>query len=153
MHFPPGDDGDEIITPLFAEAEDIEPSVPALSGSPYLTWTEPASRSDKMCWSLVGFAYTLSYELGVFNSLIENGRWYPLLKTGHDGYRASCIGRLLHIYVSQTCGRLGYPNIMPHEGTDTNIEFLRMDLSNGTRKYSLCSSELFFELTCCSQYV
>ena len=153
MHFPPGDDGDDIILPLLTETEDNEPSFPTLSGSPYITWTEPALRSDKMCWSLVGFAYTLSYELGIFNSLIENGRWYPLPKTAHDGHRANCIGRLLHIYVSQTCGRLGYPNIMPHEGTDTNIDFFKMDRSGESCKYSPYSLERLFELTYCSLYV
>jgi hypothetical protein len=128
MHFPPGDDGDEISVPLLSNPEDAEVPLPILTGNPYAGWTEPALRSDKICWSLVSYAYTLSYELGVFDSLVDHGSWVPSTqgKFGTEEHRANRIGRLLHIYVSQTCGRLGYANILPQGGTKMDIEFLKM---------------------------
>ena len=79
-------------------------------------------------------AYTLSFELGVFDSLIESGRWSPgpQAKTGYDSERADRIGRMLLVYVSQTCGRLGFPNMMPSQGNETNFNFLKMDAPPGT---------------------
>lgn len=130
MHFPPGDDGDDIAVPLLPESENHEALLSTLPGNPYAGWTEPALRSDKMCWSLVSFAYTLSYELGIFDSLIDHGKWYPYpqAKTANEGRRANRIGRVLHIYVSQTCGRLGFPNILPHKGTETDVDYMKMNV-------------------------
>lgn len=132
MHFPPGDDGDDILLPL---AESLEESTapPSAPKNPNAGWTEPALRSDKMSWSLVGFAYTLSYELGIFDSMFEYDSWTPepQTRTLYSSERASRIGRLLHIYVSQTCGRLGYPNMLPSQGNAINVNYLKMDVPPG----------------------
>lgn len=137
MHFPPGDDANELTAPL----RNIDPFEGSEeSGYAHANWTEPAIRSDRMCWSLVGMAYTLSWELGVFDSLVESGRWSPgpQDKTWYDPERADRIGRMLLVYVSQTCGRLGYPNMMPSQGNETNFNFLKMDIPPGTyRTYPL----------------
>ena len=130
MHFPPGNDGDEI---LLAAIDSIDDQVD-LDGSPKnptAGWTEPALRSDRMCWSLVGFAYTLAYELGVFDSLIEHGTWTPdpQGRTSYDNDRARRVGRLLHIYMTQTCGRLGHPNMLPNQGNNAGIDYLKIDVN------------------------
>lgn len=145
MHFPPGDDGDDIVLPLPPESESREALVFTLPGNPHAGWTEPALRSDKMCWSLVSFAYTLSYELGIFDSLVDHGRWYPhpQAKTANDCSRANRIGRVLHIYVSQTCGRLGFPNILPLKVTETDVDYMRMDII----LHNSCQSSLTRERT------
>lgn len=131
MHFPPGDDANELTVPLLGtmDAEIFEEQHNAHSG-----WTEPAIRSDRMVWSLVGMAYTLSWELGVFDSLVESGQWSPgpQEKTSYDPERADRIGRMLLVYVSQACGRLGYPNMMPGQGNETNFNFLKMDVPPGS---------------------
>ena len=68
MHFPPGDDGDDILTsvdehhvPLRREETAREGAV--LDETTLAGWSEPAFRSDRMCWSLIGMSYTLAYEL------------------------------------------------------------------------------------------
>ena len=135
MHFPPGDDDDEILIQPPSENDEID-----TSRNLHLGWIEPAIRSDRMCWSLVGAAYTLSFELGVFDSLIESGRWSPgpQAKTGYDSERADRIGRMLFIYISQNCGRLGFPNMMPSQGNETNFNFLKMDVPPGSFRKFLC---------------
>ena len=135
MHFPPGDDDGDIIIitgpPNPFDSPELFNPAPKTA---HLDWIEPAIRSDRMCWSLVGTAYTLAFELGVFDSLIEAGRWTMgrQSKTFYDSERADRIGRLLFVYVSQTCGRLGFPNMMPHQGTEHDFDFLKMDVPAGT---------------------
>lgn len=68
MHFPPGDDGDDILTSI----EDPYVSLlqdetvcegPSLDETTVAGWSEPALRSDRMCWSLIGMSHTLAFEL------------------------------------------------------------------------------------------
>ena len=133
MHFPPGNDGDELLAPLDGR---VGPPSSIGPTSSHLSWTEPAIRSDRMCWSLVSMAYSLAFELGVFDSLIEHREWRVGVqaKTSYDSERADRIGRMLFVYVTQACGRLGYPNMMPHQGTEANLGFLRMAV--GPNDYS-----------------
>ncbi|MCJ1401043.1 hypothetical protein MMC11_004255 [Xylographa trunciseda] len=128
MHFPPGDDSDEILVPLLSETGVTEAQISAGAGNIYAGWTEPAQRSDKMCWSLVSFAYTLSCELGIFDSLMGGQEWSPLPKSNNafDSERANRIGRLLYIYVNLTSGRLGIANILPHDGKMMHIDYFKM---------------------------
>ena len=120
MHFPPGDDSDEIISEPIPSKESVPASPPAAdhakSISAYTNWTEPAVRSDRMCWSLVSFSYSLGCELGVFDSIIPH---LSKLAEQRDGtalhQRMKRISRLLYIYVTQTSGRLGYPIIISPE--------------------------------------
>ena len=130
MHFPPGNDGDELLAPLDNQSEQLNMSQLQRL---HLAWTEPAIRSDRMCWSLVSMAYSLAFELGIFDSLIEHNKWCvgPQPKTLYDSERADRIGRMLFVYVTQACGRLGYPNMMPQQGTEINLDFLKMDVPAG----------------------
>ena len=103
MHFPPGDDGDEVLVPLDADDEilprfDNDPSKSS-GQSTFTSWTEPALRSDRLCWSLIGFAHNLAYEIGLFGSFAD--------ATPIDGERSQRLERILYIYLSQTSGRLG----------------------------------------------
>ena len=136
MHFPPGDDGDELLIPPGNFTDIFQP----LRRTVQIGWTEPAIRSDRMVWSLVSIAYSLALELGVFDSLIDKGSWCPgpQTKTSYASERADRAGRMLFVYVTQACGRLGYPNMMPQQGTETNLDFLKMDVPPG--KY--CKSQV-----------
>ena len=129
MHFAPGDDGDEILAPSPQEMDGYD-ATNSPSANTYAVWTEPARRSDRMSWSLVGYAYTLSYELGLFDCMTESGVWVPkeAMGTSDDGVRANRIGRLLHIYVSQACGRLGFPNMLPRQDDTDEIDFFKMEV-------------------------
>ena len=109
MHFPPGDDGDEALVSIDVDDDTLSKldNDPSKSGSnaqsTFTSWTEPALRSDRLCWSLVGFAHSLAYEMGLFGSFAEAP---PV-----DGARSQRLGRILYIYLSQTCGRLGFSSM------------------------------------------
>ena len=113
MHFPPGDDGDELLVPGPGDTDEEQDVSAARSQT--AGWIEPALRSDRMCWSLIGCAYTLAYELGVFDSVLERGEWEPASqpRSSIDAERASRIGRMLYVYVCQTCGRSWIPHDAP----------------------------------------
>jgi len=146
MHFPPGDDGDEILAPTDADAEsllltDDEAQKGLTAGQATLkTWTEPALRSDRMCWSLIGAAHTLAYELGLFGSFADS--------TVATCPRARRLERLLYVYISQTSGRLGLASMfrdIPHEG---DFAYLQQTLF---RKFVLLPFSLqAYDETCCT---
>lgn len=129
MHFPPGDDGDDILAPIIGDSLDNVSMLP-VTQSPHAGWIEPVIRSDRMCWSLIGFAYTLAYELGIFDNRDTDQTWCPL--DGGSRQRENQIGRLLHIYVSQTSGRLGHPNMLPHLGKKPQTSYLEMIMPSDT---------------------
>ncbi|KAI5795353.1 hypothetical protein DFH27DRAFT_515936 [Peziza echinospora] len=100
---------------------------------------EPAWRSDRMSWMLLGNALTLSYELGVFDDLDEPissvstpqsvATPSPSTHAGHPptpyvppatAYRLRCrrIQRLLVVYVTQLASRLGWTSMIPKHITD-----------------------------------
>ena len=110
MHFPPGDDGNEILLPLPKDEIDIRATVPQRNS---VGWAEPAMRSDRMSWSLIGCAYTLAFELGVFDCLATQEVWEP--RTDPAFERSNRVGRLLYIYVGLITGKLGYPNMLPQQ--------------------------------------
>ncbi|EEU34204.1 uncharacterized protein NECHADRAFT_49898 [Fusarium vanettenii 77-13-4] len=70
---------------------------------------EPAKRSDRMSWSLVGLATTLAHELGVFQ---DTGDEIGDSTTGSQPSRA-LIQRLLFLYIHQLTLRLGCTSIFP----------------------------------------
>ena len=88
-------------------------------------------------------AYGLSFELGVFDSLLESKHWRPgpQPKTEYDPERADRLGRMLLVYVTSTCGRLGFPNMMPSQDSNVHSNFLKMDVPSGRyRKFHSFSS-------------
>ena len=71
MHFPPTDDDDEILAPGDDELTNGAPANDWNGDSTFGGWSEPAIRSDRMCWSLIGMSYVLAYELGIFGSYAD----------------------------------------------------------------------------------
>ena len=126
MHFPPGDDGDEILAPTDADAESLlntnnEAQKGLTAGQATFTnWTEPALRSDRMCWSLIGAAHTLAYELGLFGSFADS--------TLTTDPRAQRLERLLYIYISQTSGRLGLASMFRDIPQESDFAYLQQTL-------------------------
>ena len=110
MHFPPGDDGNEILLPLPKDENDFRAPLPQKNS---VGWAEPAMRSDRMSWSLIGCAYTLAFELGVFDCLATQEVWEPRSDAVFE--RSNRVGRLLYIYVGLITGKLGYPNMLPQQ--------------------------------------
>lgn len=127
MHFPAGDDGDDILVSIDGDPYvDETHEGPSTGESMFAGWIEPALRSDRMCWSLIGTAYTLAYELGIFGSYaegtqtVEGGITWRIEAIAHR-QRADRIKRLLYIYITQTSGRLGFPSAFPGYIGDTDL--------------------------------
>ena len=115
LHFPPGDEENGLLDRSLLIPVDTN----ARSGGrpeegygtrdyenlPYASWLEPAWRSDKMSWMILGLAQSLAFELGVFDTNHLNCR--------HDhGPESECarkrrIRHLVLVYVAQTSGRMG----------------------------------------------
>lgn len=148
MHFPPGDDVDEIFASSDGDmAMDETQGRNSVGNSTFAGWIEPALRSDRMCWSLVGTAYTLAYELGIFGNYADGTR--PLdggikSMSGHfdNRQRANRIERLLYIYITQTSGRLGFPSAFHHKfSTDTDLNNMEQAFTPGKhRKLNIVQS-------------
>lgn len=105
LHFPPLDHDDKLI---FSDFEDVNMQAPPSNDSanlPYSTWLEPAWRSDRMSWMLLGLAQSLSFELGVFDTRHE-------FCSDQHGPDSDCahrrrLRRMVITYVSQVSGRIG----------------------------------------------
>ncbi|KAF4630900.1 hypothetical protein G7Y89_g7235 [Cudoniella acicularis] len=100
LHFPPVDrdttsitvkDGNESISHVATETRYGRKR----SGVDWL------SRSDRMCWSLLGLAQSLAVELGLFEK-------EEIMRSQEDIERAHRIQQLLWVFLIQTSGRLGW---------------------------------------------
>lgn len=126
VHFPPCDDDDEILVPGNEETNETAPTdVEGQKGltagqASFTNWTEPALRSDRMCWSLVGAAHTLAYELGLFGSFVPTAQ--------ANSVRSKRIERLLYIYITQTSGRLGLASMFPPARDENDFAYLQQIL-------------------------
>ena len=118
MHFPPRDDDDDILIP----AEDNQSDSPAaedpgpLGDTTIASWSEPALRSDRMCWSLIGTSHVLAYELGIFGTytdgmMSKDGRVRRYSGSPEFMRRADRIERLLYVFIIQAAGRFGLPSM------------------------------------------
>ncbi|KAL8998294.1 MAG: hypothetical protein Q9169_002608 [Polycauliona sp. 2 TL-2023] len=144
MHFPPGDDGDDILTSL--EDPVVSPSQddtlcegPSLDETTVAGWSEPALRSDRMCWSLIGMSHTLAYELGVFGDFNRGFRALrpPELSgtsSSQDEQRSDRIERLLYVFINSACGRFGFPPM--YDGHDEDLGLRGVHAKVMTRPYS-----------------
>lgn len=117
LHFPPGNDDIRLLDKNFDDANEDGPHInaaqPMAGGhdkSSYSSWLEPAWRSDRMSWMLLGLAEALSFELGVFDE--GQGRTYH---NDPDLFRNQRIRRMVTVYVAQTSGRIGIPSPLDFE--------------------------------------
>lgn len=125
MHFPPRDDDDEILAPADddrTKAARPTDSLVSSGESTMFNWSEPALRSDRMCWSLIGTSYVLAFELGIFGTYSEGALATNRRVMRHGGSpefnrRADRIERLLYIFIIQAAGRFGLPSMY---GADVN---------------------------------
>jgi hypothetical protein len=116
LHFPPGDEENSLLdhsllvptanTPRSANRlPPVQRMARDYENLPYASWLEPAWRSDKMSWMLLGLAQSLAFELGVFDT--------NHFDCQHDhGPDSECarkrrVKRLVLVYVAQTGGRMG----------------------------------------------
>ncbi|KAL8760179.1 MAG: hypothetical protein Q9199_000201 [Rusavskia elegans] len=144
MHFPPGDDGDDILTsiedPYVSALQDKTVCEgPSLDETTVAGWSEPALRSDRMCWSLIGMSHTLAFELGVYGDFNRGFRALrpPDLSgtsSSHDEQRSDRIERLLYVFINSACGRFGFPPM--YDGHDEDLGLRGVHARVMTRPYS-----------------
>lgn len=146
MHFPPRDDDDDILAPTDDATTPADEKV-VYMGS---TWSEPAVRSDRMCWSLIGTAYVLAYELGIFGTYSDgiiavNG--IVKRKGGTTAYnkRTERIERMLYVFITQASGRFGIPSLYSDQINRFTIESVKKSFAS-----SMCPPGGFTAaLICC----
>lgn len=134
MHFPPKDGDEEILAPANDDytASSVETS--ASGGETTIaSWSEPALRSDRMCWSLIGTSYVLAFELGIFGTYAEgvlstDGRIKREGGLPEYRRRADRIERILYVFIIQASGRFGLPSMY----ADQVNRFTLAHLQNGS---------------------
>lgn len=117
LHFPPeidGWDSDLLLTAL------DDSSAPALNGRPPNRWLEdviePARRSDRMSWMLLGCALSLAHELNIF----DDGQETETMTRNNDTEATLNLDerartrRLLYVFMTQLSLRLGTMSMLPH---------------------------------------
>lgn len=139
LHFPPGDDDDELIPP----EDPIEEVAPQNGPAPELfkgaggqridSWLEPCWRSDRMCWMLLGNAMSLAFEIGVFDETSEAEFEEANRHLSHATVKAyfrrkNHLKDLLVIYVTQTSGRLGLTSMLPKVEREEDLRAQRTPL-------------------------
>ncbi|KAI5781697.1 hypothetical protein DFH27DRAFT_488263, partial [Peziza echinospora] len=129
LHFPPSRDG---LCAVKMEREEEEGGVSGRS-----RWLEeviqPTTRSDQLCWMVLGTALTLTHELGIFDTLPdESPAAITKLTTNtsstsaHDPsepppYRAARLRKLCYIYLLSLSTRLNWSSPLDHNSTLLSI--------------------------------
>ena len=138
MHFPPRDDDDDILAPREDDPSNDHPTDDlALAGSSAIAdWFEPALRSDRMCWSLIGTSYVLAYELGIFGTYCDGVLSVDGRVKRHGGSpeyirRANRIERILYVFIIQASGRFGLPSMYSDDVNRFNLANLEDDSLSG----------------------
>jgi hypothetical protein len=127
LHFPPGDDDDELVLP--DDPYEAGPKADMYKGfgdKRIDSWLEPCWRSDRMCWMLLGNAMTLAFEIGVFDETSEQEFEDANQHLSHAIVKAyyrrkNHLRDLLIIYVTQTSGRLGLTSMLPKLDRDESL--------------------------------
>ncbi|EOA87270.1 uncharacterized protein SETTUDRAFT_163258 [Exserohilum turcica Et28A] len=127
LHFPPGDDDDELVLP--DDPYETGPKAEMYKGvgdKRIDSWLEPCWRSDRMCWMLLGNAMTLAFEIGVFDETNETEFEEANQHLSHATVKAyyrrkNHLRDLLIIYVTQTSGRLGLTSMLPKIDRDESL--------------------------------
>ncbi|KIX08780.1 uncharacterized protein Z518_03437 [Rhinocladiella mackenziei CBS 650.93] len=129
LHFPPNGEDHGLLDQSLTMSSDMNHNVSApddqptgrtrdYENLPYASWLEPAWRSDRMSWMLLGLAQNLAFELGVF----DNNHFHCRHQHGPDSEcaRKRRIRNLLLVYVAQTSGRMGIQSSLNVEDWETD---------------------------------
>ncbi|KAL4864722.1 hypothetical protein BDV12DRAFT_205553 [Aspergillus spectabilis] len=107
VHFPPDTEGwdGELISPAYDRRNRLHTN----GDVPLIRWREdvfePARRSERMSWMLLGAATSLAYELGIFDGATASD---PQLNARYN--RAA---RLLYVYTTQMAVKMGCLPLLP----------------------------------------
>lgn len=117
LHFPPESDAWDLDIGFDAPDGPTTANQPESSSNQWLQDViEPARRSDQMSWMLLGSAFSLAHELGIFESEERDpdpsDRPTPNLVT-HNRVRKQRVQQLLYVYINQLASRIGCMSLMP----------------------------------------
>ena len=147
MHFPPTDDDDEILAPGDDELTNGASANDWNGDSTFGGWSEPAVRSDRMCWSLIGMSYVLAYELGIFGSY-ANGilpveqRIQRTSGSPTQHLREHRVERALYIFTTQASGRFGLPSMYSDHVNRFNLTKLQQGSPSGKLQVAVTNAML-----------
>ncbi|EER26711.1 Fungal Zn binuclear cluster domain containing protein [Coccidioides posadasii C735 delta SOWgp] len=122
LHFPPESDGWDSDLMMTSPDHITSAISPDMSVSAPNRWLEdviePARRSDRMSWMLLGSGLTLAHELGIFDA--DDSRARSMISSpemesqGVDINLRRCrIQQLLYVFINQLASRLGCMSLMP----------------------------------------
>jgi hypothetical protein len=129
LHFPPADNENRLLDadyPLSKTHADLQADSMDTHDDgkvAFSSWLEPAWRSDRMSWMLLGAAVTLSFELGVFDK--EHYNCKEVHGPGSECARKQRVRRMVLVYVSQTSGRLGFTPMLSFKHWQSDPVFER----------------------------
>ncbi|EKG11279.1 hypothetical protein MPH_11624 [Macrophomina phaseolina MS6] len=126
LHFPPASDGWDAGLVAMAPEEHEEPTCPEGNPSASNRWLEdviePARRSDRMSWMLLGCGLSLAHELGVFDHDESSKKDVPYedrLEAKRKAARNSRARKLLYVFVEQLASRIGCTSMIPQSLSHT----------------------------------
>lgn len=119
LHFPPESDGWDSDL-ILSVVDDRDATIAENTSTPSSQWIEdviePARRSDRMSWMLLGCALSLAHELAVFEGdgdEISSDSTTSVDEINHMRIRKQRIRRLLYVFINQHASRLGCMSLMP----------------------------------------
>lgn len=111
---------------------------------------EPAKRSDRMSWMLMGCALSLAQELGLFedNSNIDKDQVsYPNFSTEYLILRRIRSRKLLFVFIEQLSWRLGCTSMIPQSLNQAVMEKIPTDSRTGAVEQWQAFMSAWVELT------
>ncbi|ORY17918.1 hypothetical protein BCR34DRAFT_554512 [Clohesyomyces aquaticus] len=111
---------------------------------------EPAKRSDRMSWMLMGCALSLAQELGLFedNSNIEKDHIsYPKFSSEFLVLRRIRARKLLFVFIEQLSWRLGCTSMIPQSLNHALMEKIPVDSTTGAVEQWQSFMSAWVELT------
>jgi hypothetical protein len=111
---------------------------------------EPAKRSDRMSWMLMGCALSLAQELGLFedNSNIDKDQIsYPTFIAEYLVLRRIRARKLLFVFIEQLSWRLGCTSMIPQSLNHALMEKIPVDSASGAVEQWQSFMSAWVELT------
>ena len=154
LHFPTAADGWDCELMVGADNTTAE-GVKILEGDKTSSrWLEdviePAKRSDRMSWMLMGCALSLAQELGLFedNGNIERDLIsYPKFSDEFLSLRRIRVRKLLYVFIEQLSWRLGCTSMIPQSLNHALMEKIPIDTATGAIEQWQSFMSAWVELT------
>lgn len=111
---------------------------------------EPAKRSDRMSWMLMGSALSMAQELGLFEdnaSIDKDQRSYPKSSTEFLTLRRIRARKLLYVLLEQLSWRLGCTSMIPQSLNHALMEKIPVDSATGAVEQWQSFMSAWVELT------